>query len=530
MKAGKFGRSKKEIAGQSRFKNMLVSLKSPIIVFVIVMFLGIGFRVYKMHCTGIVADEAWTYRDFCKDLPTAVTNYSNVNNHVLNSILIVLTRNVLGNYEHFIRIPALLFGVLFCIAVTSIIHKTITSSVLKIVVLLFVLTNWFIVDLTYLARGYATALGATFAGIAVLINLSSRPAEDVKVNRLVVILLIAMNFFAFGSMLSSLSLLLSINIAYFIMIIFSSFKQGMKALIHAIIRVTVIVLGSAVSVCLLYHRVYLHIIAKSKSKTFVVEPFGEYLKKVLWEPLIYFDRFWMKYNKLAYNVSLVLLVVCAVICLLAFFFRPKTGKGRSVSLISPAVVIVLVTLGVLLFMFIQTVVFGMSLGLPRNGVFLLPLVLISSGILMDRASNALGRIKILAFLFRSACIALLAILCFLNLPSLRAVNVRPYDWGKQSSVGPLVRMLRQIDPDKDWKIKLTSPYLAALEKPLKYYAKFGYKVERVTKDYDVLVVPEHPFDKRFVYFENEFFRDHHCSVVVNPASFKEKSVFYQMHY
>jgi hypothetical protein len=509
---------------------MNVFSKSTIILLVIAMFLGIGLRAYKMHCTGIVADEAWTYRDFCTDVQTAVTNYKNVNNHVLNSVLIVLTRKVLGKYEHFIRIPALLFGALFCIAVASIIHKTISSSALRIVVLLFVLMNWFIVDLTYLARGYSIALGVTFAGIAVLINLLSRTAEDVKVNWLVVILLIAMNFFAFGSMLSSLSILLSINIAYLALIILGSMKLGKKALIHAIIRVIVIVLGSAVSLWLLYHRVYLHVIAKSKSKSFKVEPFGEYLKKVLWEPLIYFDTFWMKYNKLVYNVSLVLLVVCAVICLFAFCFRWKARKGRSLSLISPAIVILLLSGGVLFFMFIQTVVFGMSLGMPRNGVFLLPLVLIGSGIFMDRAANALLQIKILPFLLRSACIVVLAILCFLNLPSLRAVNVRPYDWGKQSSVGPLIRMLRQIDPDKAWKIKLTSPYLAALEKPLKYYAKFGHKVERVTKEYDVVMYPEHPPDGRLVYFENEFFEDHHCRIVVNTSSFRDKRVFYQMHY
>ncbi len=202
MESDKFGRSKKAIARQSRFKNILMFLKSPVIILVIVMFLGIGVRVYKMHCTGIVADEAWTYRDFCKDLQAAVTNFKSTNNHVLNSILIVLTRKVLGEYEHFIRMPALLFGGLFCIAVANIIQKTITSSVLKIVLLLLILMNWFIVDLTYLARGYAIALGATFAGIAVLINLLSRTAEDAKVNWLVVILLIAMNFLALGSMLS----------------------------------------------------------------------------------------------------------------------------------------------------------------------------------------------------------------------------------------------------------------------------------------------------------------------------------------
>jgi hypothetical protein len=493
------------------------------------MFLGIGFRVYKMHCTGIVADEAWTYRDFCTDLQTAV-NYKNANNHVLNSVLIILTRKVLGGYEHFIRIPTLLFGVLFCIAVANIIQKTISSSVLKIVLLLLILMNWFLVDLTYLARGYAIALGAAFVGIAMLMNLLSRDAEDAQVNWMVVILLISMNFFAFGAMLSSLSIVLSINIAYVILIILSSIKLGKKALIRAIIRVVVIVLGSAVSLHLLYHQSYSQIIRQSRNKRFVVEPFHEYLKKVLWEPFIYIDAFWMKYTKLVYNASLVLLVVCTVICLLAFLFRRKARKERSVLLTSPAAVIVLLSLGVLLFMSIQTVIFGISLGWPRNGVFLLPLVLISSGIFMDRAANALLRIKILPFLLRSICIVLLTTVFFLNLPSPRAVNVRPYDWGKQSSVGPLVRMLRQIDPDKDWKIKLTSPHLAALEKSLKYYAKFGYKVERVTKDFDVLMLPEHPPDSRFVYFENEYFQDHHCRITVNPPSFSKKHVFFQMHY
>jgi len=495
---------------------------------VIVLLLGIGFRVYKMHCTGIIADEARTYRNFCQDLQTAVTNFKSTNNHILNSVFIVLTRAVLGKYEHFIRIPTLLFGALFCIAVTYIIHKTICSSVLKIVLLLFILLNWFLVDLTYLARGYSIALGATFTGIAVLINLSSRAAEHVKVNWLVVIFLIVMNFLAFGSMLSSFSIVVCINIAYLILAIFISMRLGRKALIHAIIRVIVIVLGSVLSLYLLYHQVYSKIMEISEA--WQVEPFLDYMKKVLWHPLVYIDISWIKYNKLFYNASLALLVVCVVICLSAFFLRLKTRKKRFPSLTSPALVILLLSGAVLLLMFIQSVVFGRSLGMPRNGVFLLTLALISSGILMDRAANALARIKLLSFLLSSASVVSLAIMCFFNLPSPRAVDVRPYDWGKQSLVGPLVRMLRQIDPDKIWEVKL-GPHFGPLHSPMQYYREFGYNAKQIgAKEWDVFICPEHSPNSRFVYFGNEYFGDHHCRIVVNTSSFRNKHVFYQMHY
>ncbi|MCH9021959.1 MAG: hypothetical protein IID32_04270 [Planctomycetes bacterium] len=518
---------KTENAWLSRFKSIPAFLKSPIVLLVIVMFLGIGFRVYKMHHTGIVADEHWTYRDFTKDIHTAVTNYKSTNNHVLNSVLIVLTRKVLGGYEHFIRIPALLFGILFCVAATCIVHSTIRSSVLKIVLLLLILMNWFIVDLTILARGYAIALGVTYAGIALLIKWSPETAEHKKINWLIVLSLIAMNYFAFGSMLSSLSILLAINAAFFALIIYKSAKRGRKTLKHAMIRVMTILLGSMILLHLLYHQVYAQVMRLGKS--FKDEPFHEYLNKILWEPLIYIDASWIDFNKRVLAASLVLLVVCAVICLWAFFFRSKTGKYYSPSFTSPATRILLLTGAVLLFMFLQQAVFGMSLGMPRNGVFLLPLVLISSGILMDRTALALSRIPLIPVLLRFTSVTFLGILFLLNWPSPRAVNVRPYDWGKQSSIGPLTRMLHRIDPDKIWKVKL-NPSLVALKRPLLYYEDFGYHAKRSKGEYDVLVTLEHSPDSRFVYLEYEYFKDHHCCMIINSSSFNNKPIFFQMHH
>ena len=528
MKRRKIGPSETTPAAQPRFRNMIAVLKKPIVLLAIVMLLGIGVRVYKMHCVGVIGDEVWTYNDFCTDIHTAITNYKSSNNHILNSIMIIATQKLFGGYEHFLRIPAILFGTIFCISITYIVNKTIRSPALKIVILLLILLNWFIVDLTYLARGYAIALGVTFTGIAILIKLSSRAIDNAKLNWLLVLFIIAMNFVSLGAMLSSLSILVSVNIAWVVFIILSSIRFGKKAVIHAIVRVIVIISGSAASLWLLYRQVFPRMMRISRS--FKVEPFYEYLRKILWEPFMYIDASWIKYNKLAYKASLTVLAGCVLICLCAFLFRLKTNSRRSLLSASPARIVIFLAAMIMLTMFVLSEVFRKSLGLPRNGVFLLPLVLVGSGIFMDRAADALSRIKTAPAVLRSVCVVLCGILCFLNLPSPRAVNVRPSDWGKQSSIGPLARKLRQINPDKDWKIKLTSPYLVALHRPMMYYNEFGYKVERVKGEYDLLMVPKHPTSSRIIYFEKEYFDDHHCSVIVNTLSFSEESIYYQMHY
>jgi hypothetical protein len=529
MPRGKISLLMERFVDQFQFENLLGLLKKPISILIIVLFLGIGFRVYKAHYTGIVYDEVWTYEDYCKDLHTAVTFYESTNNHILNSIFIILTEKVLGGYEHFLRIPALLFGALFCGAITYIVHKTIRSPVMKIVILLLILLNWFIFDLTYLARGYAIALGVTFTGIAVLMHLSSRTSERTPVKWWGVILLIAMNFLAFGSMLSSLGILLSVNLAFVLLMILGSMKQGKKALINVITRVLAIVSGSVLSLYLLYQHVISSIM--NLSEPFKTAPFLVYMKNVLYWPLHYSDLSNINFNITVYNASVILLIVCAVISLFTFFYRWKEKKGSYQSLTSPSSLILLLSAAVLLIMFAQNVIFGMSLGMPRNNVFLLPLVLISAGIIMDRAAYSLDRIKILSFLLRSVCAVLLALLCYLNLPSPRAVNVRPYDWGEQSAIGPLVRMLQKIDPDETWEIKLIKPHMESSSRSIRYYQKYGYNIKCVWDGaYDVAVYPEHTTESRTLYFENDLFADHRCCIVANAPSFRNKRAFYQVHH
>lgn len=530
IRANSMRPEKKHSVLQSGIKVLGRYIKSPVFPLVVVLLAGIGFRFYKAHNTGIIYDEVWTYEDYCTDLHTAVHYYKSTNNHVLNSILIVLTRKVMGGYEHFIRVPALFFGTLFCISLTYIVHKSIRSSVMKIVIVSLILLNWFIFDLTYLARGYAIALGVTFTGIAVLMKLFSQHKKKIPVNWRIVILLIFLNFIALGSMVSSLSIVLCINLAYLLLMIFGSTQPLKKCLISALVRVIVMATGSAGLLYLLYRNVYSRISVLTKN-AFRVEPFFQYLKKNLWEPFIHCDLSRIHCSMQVYKAALGLLILCAVICFLVFCVRFYRRKGRYLPLTSPAVLILLVSTAVLFCMFSQSVIFKRSLGMPRNCVFFLPLALISSGILMDRAVFALLRIKILAFILRFACIILLAAVTFLNFPSLQAVNVRPLDWGKQSALGPLVRMLQKIDPHKTWEIKLKKPYTNTLWRPIRYYKGFGYNCKLVKgKTYDVLIYPQVTPKGKVIFFEKERFDDHNCCIIINPDSFRKKPVIYQAIY
>jgi len=99
----------------------------------------------------------------------------------------------------------------------------------------------------------------------------------------------------------------------------------------------------------------------------------------------------------------------------------------------------------------------------------------------------------------------------------------------QSSIGPLVRMLRQIDPKQKWKIKLTEQTKNEW-RPIRYYKERGYNIELVEGDaFDVWVTPKITPSSQLVCFDQKRFAEHHCCVIANTTSFKDKPIFYQVH-
>ncbi len=490
------------------------------------LLVAVLFRIYKAHNTGIIFDEVWTYEDYCRDLRTAITNYY-TNNHVLNSVFIVLTEKLLGGYDHFLRIPAVIFGIIFCGAVAIILRKTVSSRLLQITAILLILMNWFILDLSYLGRGYAIGLGAAFAGITALIHLCRKENDNEVYRWRVVFFFIVMNFLALGAMLSSLPILVSINIFFVVWLLLDSRGKGKDMLHKAYIRLATIGLGTAVSLYLFYRPALPEI--RRLSKVFKVsEPFGVYMKQVLWQPLVFREYHSFEFNNHIYKAALALLLICVIICAVRAIIKLRKGLNFYSLLCKPGFQVVLLSIATLIIMWFQRVIMDVSLGMPRNGVFLLALILPAAVIIMDKTISTIRVLPAIRYILVLVCLSVTVFFCFRNWPSGNAVQVHPHGWAIESSMGPLVRILHDIDSKKVWKIKLTE-YTKHGWRPIRYYKNRGYNIELVEgKDFDVWVVPKTPASSRVICIANDRFIEHHCCIIANPPSFEGRPIFYEV--
>lgn len=482
--------------------------------FWMLVLLLIAVRFYKAHNTGIIHDEYWTLRDFCTDIKTALTNYSSTNNHILNSISIIITRLIFGNYEHFVRIHSCLWSVVFCLSVGWLILNAVRSRLVQFLLLVIILTNWFIFDLSYLARGYSMGLGICFFTLAVYCHIIRNKDLAVISQWKFILLLILTNFISIGSMLSSVNIVFAINSIYVVLLVMLWYQKRLS-LKGGCLRLTVLVAGSGVSLYMLYANVLTKL--KQSTAEFEGEPLLVYVKKALWDPFI---KLSMINHGLVKNCELWLMIVlcfvglCFIIMLLSSVVLLK--KNKAVSL-TPAVflsAVFVITVGFKLF---QNLVAGISLGMPRNSVFTLVLLIMACGIIIDSVFQLADKNKVTRAVFSLAVLGVLVPFVWINnLPSLNAINIRPFDWGKQSAVGPLVRKLKENDSSRFWNVRLDG-YADCLRGPIDYYKNFGYKVNR-TKDnnFDVIIVRPHEKDGRVQYFSYDYFTDFNCCVIINP--------------
>ncbi len=517
------GRQLQDFAARFRFG----PIHPSVIIVGLILCVLIGLRAYKAHTTGILHDEYWTTRDFCDNIQSPMTIYTSTNNHVLNSLSIVFMRKIAGHYDHFIRIHTVLWSALFCLSAGWIIRNTLRSFPLQILTLLAVLLNWFVFDLSYLARGYAMGLGMVFFTIAVYVHYLTKGPREKCHGWPVTILFIVMNFIAMGAMLSCLSIIASLNMCYVILLLMPSTAGDKGTFKKRIAQAGTLIAGSGGSLFLLYCRILPEV--RKFSEKFKSEPFFQYMKKILWDPFVKLNAMHPDQNAMnghIYTATLIFLGICAVVCLILFVRTFKSNRKTPFRL-SPSSFILVLTGGVFLTKIIQYQLLGMSLGMPRNSVFWIALLILSSGIIIDHALGSLAKIKPAYYLMQCLCIGIVSVFLYVNRPSLRAVDIRPYDWGKQSAIGPLVRTLKKIDSEETWNVKL-DPYADCLSGPISYYRKFGYQVKRVNHDnFHLLVVREHPAKIRTLYLDYDYFLDFHCSMLVNPSAFNDKPVVYQ---
>jgi hypothetical protein len=484
------------------------SLAAMVLAVCIVVF-AIVLRGFKAVHTGIIYDEVYTVMNFGQHFHDAMTLYKNPNNnHILNSILVNVDRILFGGHESFYRFHTIFFGAFYSVSMLYLVWALIADRLLRIAFVALLTLQWFVFDLSFLARGYSIALAAIFGALALLVWLQKRRIT-LSYIWIPVAILTAMNYLAFGSMLSVLLPLFVINGCYILLFSHRVFPEGTKPLKPVLIHCIAVPVVSAVSLYLLYQYIWRDILAARNS--FGKMPLWQHVKEVLWVNMPAGTQPW---TQVVYGLFLLLTVVALLYVVYLLLRTRNLNQISFLNLKQPQSFILLTTLLFIIGMIIYRNVFKMSLGFPRNSVFLIPLFLLSCGIILDGACGLLTVARLRVAVAEIICVVTL-MLTVATWPSLYAVKV--YTWEVQSIAGPLIRDLQEIDPQRRWKIALT-PKTWHMNLPLQYYQINGYPVQRAGgNDFDVVVTHQSEDIPGAVFYRQEFYDSFECRVVFNPA-------------
>jgi hypothetical protein len=488
-----------------------------VFLFFVVLLSCVGLRIYKADRAGISYDESLTFQRYGGSVEAALTmfdprNASSTNNHVLNSIFIHYARKCFGSYEHFIRIPSLTAGIIFSLAMAYIIYKTIQLRSIRIVSLAMILLVPFVFDYSYLARGYSLALAGIFAEIAFVLWLLEH-----KINfrwwPIVAVVISAMNFLAFGSMLSSMITLAGFNLTFILIYSPRIFRDARSRLKAVILNLVSISLLTCVSIFFLYRAIYKNILG-----SWAVIKINRGWKG--WPSLVnYLHNLLVRkvfggtdgLGAIIFWAAIGLLVVGILFGIYKFRRTIKAGAwGEYVKLESGASFVLFITGVVLILLFVYSVILNRSPGLPRrprSQIFLIPLVLSSSVIILDRLACGVGN-KTMGRIVRCAVVMIVVLVTLRNLPS-------PYRMGGQTLSGPVLRKLKTVDSAKTWNIafseKMKLSYMGFV-----YYNQFDYKFNIVRGGkYDVLICRAEERPKGAVSLNLAPFDDSISYVVIN---------------
>jgi hypothetical protein len=314
-----------------------------------------------------------------------------------------------------------------------------------------------------------------------------------------------------------LLLLVVINGCYILLFSYRVFPEGTKPIRQIGIHLVVVSISSFLLLFLLYRYIYRDILA-ARDIFGTISSLGQHLLEVLWINMPAYSQRW------AQGVYILFLMLTAAAIAGVVYILLRTRRFQQVSFLNlkqPQSFIVFTTLLFFAGMYVYRNIFNMSLGYPRNGVFLIPLFLLSCGIILDSAcalpASARGR---------AACAGLV---CAVTLMLTAAARPCPYavkvsTWEIQCVARPLIRDLQTIDPRRHWKIVLTKQTWH-MNLPLQYYRLNGYPVQQASDGYFDVGVIHRSESKPGAFFYREDFYDHFdCRIVFNPALIQQYSL------
>ena len=145
----------------------LVSLNHRRFLGYFIIVLLVSINIFRAHTQSITHDEAFTYNEFVSHGWAKILLSWDTNNHIFHSILMRLTKSIFGLSHLSIRLPALLGGFLYLLAVERLCRRVCQGRVDYVISLAAIASSPFILDFLVIARGYSLALG--FFMLAVLL-------------------------------------------------------------------------------------------------------------------------------------------------------------------------------------------------------------------------------------------------------------------------------------------------------------------------------------------------------------------------
>ena len=479
-------------------------------LFLIIIMLSIALKIYKADYAGITYDESMTYLHYTNDIQSALTTYT-PNNHVLNSIFIHYAHKIFGFYEHFIRVPSLLAGILFSLSIAYIIYKSIESDLLRIAALGMVSLVPFVFDYSFLARGYAFTLGGFYALIAFALWLLEHRIRF-RYWLVPVIVISLLNFLIFGAMISSVLLLAAFNGTFVLLYSYRIYKDNPGKIKAIIINMVSVFLISAFLLFMLYRRIYSKILSSSTvwkwDKVWKGLPsLIEYLNNVLIKHVFHVNE---NFGTALLYVFASLVIIAVLFYLLRFIITFKAGTWRRYfNNDNDGNFVLIIGVVAMVIIFIYTVILKKSLGFPRNNAYLIPLVLTCCLIVLDRFGREL-RNNLLSRSLQTLIVLVVAAAAIDNLPSYQRI-------GGMSFSGPVLRRLKVIDPEKTWNIAFSKKkrlyYMGFL-----YYRQFDYKFNIAKQgQFDVFICSKAERPSGAVCLDWNYFEKEHIAVVLNTA-------------
>ncbi|MCK5174105.1 MAG: hypothetical protein KAR47_11995 [Planctomycetes bacterium] len=453
----------KDLSGQQQKLFMLA--------FVLTLLLIIGLRIFKADHTGLYFDEARTYRSYTTSIHKALTGYRTSNNHVLNSIFIYYSHKLFGSYEHYIRIPSMLAGTMFSLSLAYIICKTIRSRILRIGTLAMSSLVPFVFMFSFLARGYAYILAVVFTQIAFVLLLYEHKIRY-RYWPVVAVVISMLNFIAAGTMITSVLILAAFNLVFVLAYSYRIFKDPPGKLKTIFVTGTSILLTSAVSILWLYRHLYARILEFTGEQNLSdgVSGWDGWSSLLIFFRQLLIDKVFKEGDRegaIFLYALLSLLGIALAFGIYRFSREFKAGRWRMYFADRGGQNLVFaVTLLTFLFLFVQGVIFNKTVGWLRNHVWMIPLVLLSGMLIMDRFIGSIRK-KIPRLIVHVVTAVIVISITLNNLPSARFS-------GRDSMSGPLLRELKKLDPDKIWNIAF-SKKMGNLSMCTTYYRQFGYK-------------------------------------------------------